>query len=413
MNSWFKFYEDINNHLKNLDENIEELYYKWFNKRLPELIINSPYYVANWAFVKEKMNLSGGLFTKGHPLSKCKKEILNFINDDTTIVLGYLVTEYASADGEIEHRLLKHFIITNKGILTWVGRNPDKHPNPSDIPTSFNAGYFGNKLPHEKGHPLYGRFGSLFFSELESYFLDFYQNEAYTNFNLTRFLPKTSFAIDNSGFLHAIRELSKTFEEKDIEAIFKLDKFINKRLRIINDSFNHAIKQDTLNLLLDHGYDTEDGDYVNINTTYKINEIKNNYNEMLLIVESYKNELQSIIGLIEYRDSMIRVLESHDRVLFMDIKYKAEEMGVYFTKYESEQLNKMDSLNKHLISLIDTVEIGLNTINNTLNKIHSSVDSANKQLVDINSNSKASLFLNTINTYQLYKLNKRLKELNH
>jgi hypothetical protein len=406
MNNWLKFYEDINNHLRDIDENIGEKFTVWKNNHLENKVRSSNIFLYDWTEFENKVfpqeNSSFSLFLKPKHKddelflwsTKLQNELHTFIlrAHGNTKCFGLLYCN--------NHCLLT----TDKGILSWFNFIFYNSVDTRDMePGSFISIYFEENLPHQ----VYFTAGQQMVNNI---FLEFYQTSE--NFNLTDFLPKEKFQLDNSTFLAELNQLSKTCKEENIDDVLKLNNFINKKISSLNDSFANAIKNDSLNLLKNNlpEFD-EDGEiYYNDNPNKEeIYNITYTLEGKINLIESYKLQILFVIGMIDSKNLMIQFLREDNKVLFKELKYKLDDLGVYLTKFESENLKKLDLINKQLKDLIDSVQEGLQSINDTLEDIRGSIESVDGQLNKLNSKANASLLLSAINTYQMYKLNKNLK----
>lgn len=110
---------------------------------------------------------------------------------------------------------------------------------------------------------------------------------------------------------------------------------------------------------------------------------------------------------------MISSFVENDRITFYVIYEKFDKLGVWNTNFENQFLSKMDLLNSNINSLISEISDMSYTINNSINELISITEENTSTLTDklgeIGSKIDVSNMLNTINTYQNYKTNKKLK----
>jgi hypothetical protein len=90
----------------------------------------------------------------------------------------------------------------------------------------------------------------------------------------------------------------------------------------------------------------------------------------------------------------------------MNLKNILEEKGIYLTLFEKTQIKSLDSINLQLQQLNQTLTNGFELIYSGINTLNDTIDSAQKNIVN---EMKTSAIINSIQTYQLYKINKSLK----
>lgn len=110
---------------------------------------------------------------------------------------------------------------------------------------------------------------------------------------------------------------------------------------------------------------------------------------------------------------MISSFVDDDRITFYVIYEKFDKLGVWNTNFENQFLFKMDLLNSNIERLISEIRDMSDSINYSINELISITEentfSLSDKLSEIGSKLDVSNMLNTINTYQNYKTNKRLK----
>lgn len=110
---------------------------------------------------------------------------------------------------------------------------------------------------------------------------------------------------------------------------------------------------------------------------------------------------------------MISSFVDDDRITFYVIYEKFDKLGVWNTNFENQFLFKMDLLNSNIDRLISEIRDMSDSINYSINELISiteeNTSTLSSKLKDIGSKLDVSNMLNTINTYQNYKTNKRLR----
>ena len=110
---------------------------------------------------------------------------------------------------------------------------------------------------------------------------------------------------------------------------------------------------------------------------------------------------------------MISSFIDDDRITFYMIYEKLDKLGVWNTNFENQFLIKMDLLNSNINRLISEIKDMSQSINSSISELifitNENTDSVTKKLKEIGSKLDTSNLLNTINTYQNFKTNQRLK----
>lgn len=110
---------------------------------------------------------------------------------------------------------------------------------------------------------------------------------------------------------------------------------------------------------------------------------------------------------------MISSFIDDDRITFYMVYEKFDKLGVWNTNFENQFLFKMDLLNSNIERLISEIRDMSDSINYSINELISITEentfSLSDKLGEIGSKLDVSNLLNTINTYQNYKTNKRLR----
>ena len=110
---------------------------------------------------------------------------------------------------------------------------------------------------------------------------------------------------------------------------------------------------------------------------------------------------------------MISSFIDDDRITFYMIYEKLDKLGVWNTNFENQFLIKMDLLNSNINRLLSEIKDMSQSINSSISELifitQENTDSVTNKLKEIGSKLDTSNLLNTINTYQNYKTNQRLK----
>ena len=137
-------------------------------------------------------------------------------------------------------------------------------------------------------------------------------------------------------------------------------------------------------------------------------------------LEFFENVKENLLNQILFynvlRINSLQMLSSFlddDRITFYLIYEKFDKLGVWNTNFENQLLSKIDLLNSNIDRLILELNDMSDSINNSISELISiteeNTSSLYKKLGKIGSKLDTSNILNTINTYQNYKTNKRLR----
>lgn len=137
-------------------------------------------------------------------------------------------------------------------------------------------------------------------------------------------------------------------------------------------------------------------------------------------LDFFENVKENLLDQIHFynilRINSLQMLSSFlddDRITFYEIYEKFDKLGVWNTNFENQLLSKIDLLNSNIDRLILELNDMSDSINNSISELISiteeNTSSLYKKLGKIGSKLDTSNILNTINTYQNYKTNKRLR----
>ena len=109
---------------------------------------------------------------------------------------------------------------------------------------------------------------------------------------------------------------------------------------------------------------------------------------------------------------MINSLINMDMITFSNIYLKFDSLNIFDLKHEKDVSNKLDNLEKGLNQLMGTIKKIGDEICNEIYSLTTVTEESNRQLTnqlsEIDSTIKVGNLINTINTYQNYKTNRRL-----
>ena len=129
-----------------------------------------------------------------------------------------------------------------------------------------------------------------------------------------------------------------------------------------------------------------------------------------------KNEINTINSLLMHTISMIVSLKENDKVTFYEIYQTFENLNIFDSKWQKDVSEKLSDISNGLNSLMNSVNDMNTSISNELKNLTYTTDenfkSLNKSITShlkgINSSIKFNNLLTTINTYQSYRINKKL-----
>ena len=153
-----------------------------------------------------------------------------------------------------------------------------------------------------------------------------------------------------------------------------------------------------------------------IDVITKINEIEkyDEFEEYIEILEDGNNVLNQ---LLVYSINMLVSLVENKMILFFIIFEKFEQLGIFQSKWENDIKEQLSEINSNLIEMINSIHQMESNLRYELDKLGNDIDSSivnlkkevNNQLMNIDSSLKYNNLLTTINTYQTFKINKRIK----
>lgn len=205
----------------------------------------------------------------------------------------------------------------------------------------------------------------------------------------------------------------------------ELDKDSNGEIDLIDNDFNKIIVKNQKQIVeIDRNYIQQ---FVRISNyiktkranTQKIFESINstkNQKELEARVGLVKNQVHAYEQLIFHSISMVSALLSDDMITFYEIYEIFDKLGIYNSNWENEVSQKLTGIGNKLNSLLIAIDNLENTIVNefsnlsyiTSESFSSLQNSVDSQLKGIQSSISVNNLLNGIQSYQLYKLNKKL-----
>ena len=371
----FGFIEEFNNRLEHIDQNISNDFLKYTNNEVVNFISNNDLskssgtkyfgYITLYD-LKQELSKKGGLFSKQSEIYKYKDEINSLLNINGN---SFLKMYYIEAYGKIEY-----LMITKLGFWNCIG---DK---------SKTVLYSDTKIMELNPVPI------------STYVNQLFHNFFKTNFNFSSILSKGKINLDLNSFVDYLNFWVNTENEKYISDLIKL----NNHIKLLIENFNQEIDTLITNKEVEFSKTSYYSDFVN-------EKWRNNKNNFYYIIDVFNNFLQKIkhiLFLVSYRNEMISCIENGSITMYMNLKNILEEKGIYLTLFEKTQLKSFDSINLQLHQLNQTLTNGFELIYSGINALNDTIDTSQKNIVN---EMKTSAIINSIQTYQLYKVNKSLR----
>jgi hypothetical protein len=370
----FGFIEEFNNRLEYIDQNISNDFLNYTDNEFTNFISNNDLsksegtkyfgYISSYD-LKQELSKKGGLFSKQSEIYQYKDEINSLLNINGN---KFLKMYHIEAYSQIEYLL-----ITKLGFWNCIGQQ------------SKTIIYSDTKISELNPIPV------------STYVNQLLYNFFRTSFNFSSILSKGKINLDFNSTLSYLNFWMNTENEKYISDLIKL----NNHIQLLIEDYNHKIDK----LILNKDVEFSETCYSDFIKEKWRNHKYNLYN----IIDIFNNLLQNIkhiLYLISYRNEMILCIENGSITMFMNLKNILEEKGIYLTLFEKTQIKSLDSINLQLQQLNQTLTNGFELIYSGINTLNDTIDSAQKNIVN---EMKTSAIINSIQTYQLYKINKSLK----
>ena len=213
-----------------------------------------------------------------------------------------------------------------------------------------------------------------------------------------------------------IRKIDDKFLSISIEAVLlslpnkavgsrNYAKHLNSQSELYQDiQFNKIIR---FLSLLEEIEDDYNESYYKVGVTYLINPIKKDAENLTSKYTLLNNEYKLM-------DVLVNAVKS-DKVLFNKIYNLLEDRGIFMTEYDKSNYYNLSTIASNIVTLVDQsfqISQHLSNINYELWETNSKLGDINESLGNIDAGVKAGNLLSTVQTYQLYKINKNTKLLN-
>jgi len=149
----------------------------------------------------------------------------------------------------------------------------------------------------------------------------------------------------------------------------------------------------------------------NIQQLFNSVKLSANQNELSEYTEIIKDSIHSYNLILYHSLNMLVSLSENDMITFYEIYEVFDNLNMFDSKYERDLFKKLTEIEYDLKKLMFEVRDMSNKITNSIQELSYNTDKTNKvlekNLKQINSTTKAGNLIKLINTYQLYKLNKK------
>ena len=126
-----------------------------------------------------------------------------------------------------------------------------------------------------------------------------------------------------------------------------------------------------------------------------------------------RNEIHSYNLILFNSLNMITSIVNDDMITFFEIYERFDMLNIFDSKHEKDLSNKLTTIGNNIIDLIYTMESIGENISNELSDLKYVTEESTRvleeQLTSINSSIDTNNLLTTIQTYQMYKVNKNTK----
>lgn len=369
------FINEFNERLEYLDATILDDFLKYTNSEISNFQIK----VESTSFGPDSVGLillknlkielakKGGIFSSQSFFYQFKDEINSLLNLSNNVF--YRMYHMQSKVNT------QYLLITKLGYWSYSGYE------------SKTIIFSKTKLADLNRVPLFSYVGQLFYK----FFKD--------KFNFTDLLKDAKVNLDFDKLIKYLNRWSNTDNNIYSIEIIKLNSQIKLLINDYNDEIDRLIKNREVEF-----YESDCSYYFWRRPGEKLK--KNNFYYTIEVFFGLLQRLKYIINLVSYRNEMILCIEDGYISKYIDLKNVLEEQGIYLTKFEKEQLKSLESINLQMQMLNNTLTIGFESISYSINTLNSTIESSQKAIIN---EMKTSAIINSIQAYQLYKINKNLK----
>lgn len=137
-----------------------------------------------------------------------------------------------------------------------------------------------------------------------------------------------------------------------------------------------------------------------------------NHKSLIQVIE---NEIHFYNVLLTNSIVMVSSLINDDRITFYKIYQSFDKLDIFNSNFENESLKQLKTINNNLIEVVNSIEQMNFSITSELQELNyiteKNTELIQENLNQINSSINLNTLINSINTYQNYKINKNTKSL--
>ena len=411
---WLNNLEKVEERIKYLDENLEKLFNDFKNENLEN-------YIKNDSFVKGKFTLNKLLSMDGGIFRTKSKQSFEFIKRDKIndilkkeTFLGYVGAESIKDTNLIEeYYSTGHYdrlLYTNKKMYCFRGIKGDIRLEEQDYYVEYDKilspiKYYVNQRGKEylflngeiedymKNHHISKTFSYVHCEDfcISNFFKDFIEK---SDLDIVNELQNLKMSINQNLFLEKIK--SQDLPDELINQLMRINDYIDRSVNDFNFTISN-LKSKQVNIINEER-----------NRNLNVNELPGQ------LMMFYKSKIEHILSILQLRDNLLNMYLKNERVSGQEIYLKLENLGVFLNKFERVSLEKLDRIITVLNEINDSIIEGFSSLSSSVDNLNTSLNtslsSMSKSLDSINSSIGLNNLIQGVSTYQLYKINKSLKQ---
>ena len=198
-------------------------------------------------------------------------------------------------------------------------------------------------------------------------------------------------SLNEDKMMNFLKSIKVKIDEKQLKQIIKLHHLICKK----TEEYNESNK-------FDYNFSYPKGGFPSCG-------VKGYYRDLEDWVIMKKSQINFILNIVRYRNSLINLSISGDTVNYMLLFEQLDDIGVFNNSFQREVLDKLDEINQSLSEINQSLYNGFNNICDSIENIEIVLNETNSQLEGVKTNIGFSNLLHGINIYQNYKISKLLE----
>jgi hypothetical protein len=132
-------------------------------------------------------------------------------------------------------------------------------------------------------------------------------------------------------------------------------------------------------------------------------------NHLEKIINYYKFTMTHMIVILDLRDKLLNFYLTNNFVEANETMLKLDNYGVFLTKFERTSIENLEEINKSLNKLNNTLIEGFSMITSAIESLGNNLENIKDSIDKIDSTLDIGNFIQIIQSYQLYKINKNTK----